>query len=54
VRRYLVTVTPGPETGRLARAIRTHQGVDLAFVDGQIDAAKDLFLTGADVKVSNL
>ena len=39
---------------RLARAVRSHQGVDLAAADGQVDAAQDLLLTGADVKVSDL
>ena len=99
VRRYLVTVTPGTDTGywkamnrpmrarssvsasvmssplkhdlalghlqagvahdrvgerRLAGAVGSHQGVDLALADGQIQAAQDLLFTGADVKVSNL
>ena len=39
---------------RLARAVRAHQRVNLALVDGQIHAPEDLLLTGADVKVSYL
>ena len=39
---------------RLARAVGAHQGVDLALADGQLEAAQDLLLTGADVEVSDL
>jgi hypothetical protein len=39
---------------RLARAVRPHQRVDLAAIDGQIDAAQDVLLPGSDVKVSYL
>jgi hypothetical protein len=39
---------------RLARSVGAHQGMDLALVDGQFEAAQDLLVTGADMKVSNL
>src|SRR6185312_3584655 len=38
---------------RLARAVRPHQGVDLALADGEVEALEDLFLAGADVEVAN-
>ena len=38
----------------LARPVGAHQRVDLALGDGQVDAAQDLALLGADVQVSNL
>ena len=39
---------------RLAGAVGPHQGVDLALADGQVEAAQDLLVAGADVKVSDL
>ena len=39
---------------RLARAVRPHQRVDLALADDQVEAAQDLLLACADVKVSDL
>jgi hypothetical protein len=40
--------------GRLAGAVGAHEGVDLAPAHGQLQAAQDLLVTGADVKVSDL
>ena len=39
---------------RLAGAVGAHQRVDLAVVDRQVDAAQDLAIVGAHVKVSDL
>ena len=39
---------------RLAGPVGSHQGVDLALVDDEVEAAQDLLLTGADVEISDL
>src|SRR5258706_109867 len=38
----------------IARPVGTHQSVDLALGDRQVDAAQDLTLLRADVQVANL
>src|SRR5215211_4408746 len=39
---------------RLARSVGTHQGVDLATVDAEVETLEDLLALGADVEVSDL
>ncbi len=39
---------------RFAGTVGAHQRVDLALVDGQVQSAQNLLLTGSDVKVSDL
>src|SRR4029079_10504274 len=38
----------------LARPVRAHEGVDLALVDGEVEALEDLLVPGLDVQVANL
>ena len=38
----------------LAGAVRPHQRVNLALIDGQIDALEDFFILNRDVQVLNL
>ena len=40
--------------GRLARAVGAHQRVDLALVDGEVQALEDLLVPGLDVEVLDL
>src|SRR5205085_4671727 len=40
--------------GRLAGPVRTHQRMDLALADDQVEAAEDLLLPRPDAKVLNL
>src|SRR5690606_30084030 len=40
--------------GGLARAVRAHEGVDLALVHGQVEALEDLLVPGAHVQVLDL
>ena len=50
---HFVGVAPGQDAGQgaLAGAVLAHDGVDLAGVDGQVDAAEDFLVVDAGVQV---
>ena len=41
----------GARERALARAVRSHDGVDLALLHGQVDAAEDVFRAAADLQI---